>query len=199
MDRVDEKGDFWLLFVDNCDIMKMTYGYLTIVYREESGSMNITFMIGNGFDLNLGLHTKYNDFLEVYTIPKSTDDEVLADFKSTILQKRDLWSFAEKAFGEYTSDFDGKQRTVDNYCDCHENFCDELALYLEREETFVDLSADGIGKTFVNAIKGFTDGFRTEQKTQIETYVKGISGGFRYNFVSFNYTMELHFKAIFGE
>ena len=28
--------------------------------------MNITFLIGNGFDLNLGLDTRYTDFLSEY-------------------------------------------------------------------------------------------------------------------------------------
>ena len=28
--------------------------------------MNITYLVGNGFDLNLGLQTKYTDFIKVY-------------------------------------------------------------------------------------------------------------------------------------
>ncbi len=34
--------------------------------------MYITFLIGNGFDLNLGLKTKYKDFLEVYASVETT-------------------------------------------------------------------------------------------------------------------------------
>ena len=32
--------------------------------------MNITFLIGNGFDLNLGLATAYSDFVKYYTQKK---------------------------------------------------------------------------------------------------------------------------------
>ena len=37
--------------------------------------MNITFLIGNGFDLNLGLATAYSDFVKYY---KETDAEVVS-------------------------------------------------------------------------------------------------------------------------
>ena len=37
--------------------------------------MNITFMIGNGFDRNLGLKTKYSDFIAWY---KETPVEKIA-------------------------------------------------------------------------------------------------------------------------
>ena len=40
--------------------------------------MYITFLIGNGFDLNLGLKTKYRDFLEVYTSKSNVFGKELA-------------------------------------------------------------------------------------------------------------------------
>ena len=39
--------------------------------------MNITFLIGNGFDLNIGLATKYSDFLKKYTEPSGKDSDLL--------------------------------------------------------------------------------------------------------------------------
>lgn len=38
--------------------------------------MNITFFIGNGFDINIGLKTKYSDFLYYYL-----DSKKLENFK----------------------------------------------------------------------------------------------------------------------
>lgn len=148
-------------------------------------------MIGNGFDLNLGLHTKYNDFLNVYTMPQSTDTPIISAFKKDILQEQELWAYAERAFGEYTDKFDGKKRTVENYCDCHEDFCDALALYLDAEESFVDFSKDNIGAIFAKAISNLTLGFRAEQANQIKSHIASQDGGFRYNFISFNYTTTL--------
>ena len=45
--------------------------------------MNITFLIGNGFDRNLGLKTTYSDFVEEY---KKTDakTQTLKDFRQYI-------------------------------------------------------------------------------------------------------------------
>ena len=34
--------------------------------------MKITFLVGNGFDLNLGLDTNYSDFLKEYKKNKDT-------------------------------------------------------------------------------------------------------------------------------
>ena len=36
--------------------------------------MNITFMIGNGFDLNIGLKTRYKDFILDYLKVDTKDD-----------------------------------------------------------------------------------------------------------------------------
>ena len=36
--------------------------------------MNITFLIGNGFDLNLGLKTTYHNFLDYYYLKIIDDD-----------------------------------------------------------------------------------------------------------------------------
>ena len=56
--------------------------------------MNITFLIGNGFDLNLGLATAYSDFVKYY---KETDAEknVLIKFRQDISDNEAHWS-AEK-------------------------------------------------------------------------------------------------------
>lgn len=37
--------------------------------------MNITFLIGNGFDLNVGLKTKFSDYLVEYTKDEKKDTD----------------------------------------------------------------------------------------------------------------------------
>ena len=66
--------------------------------------MNITYLIGNGFDLNLGLKTKYADFLQEYRNIES-GDLVIGKFKSDIANNLKHWADAESAFGEYTERF----------------------------------------------------------------------------------------------
>ena len=74
--------------------------------------MNITFLIGNGFDLNLGLDTRYTDFLAEYLQDNSQDNEEIKSFKADIRKQQcgnsdtseNLWANAELAFGRYTDD-----------------------------------------------------------------------------------------------
>ena len=70
--------------------------------------MNITFLIGNGFDLNLGLETSYNSFIKKYTkgIKNAKDtDDILYYFKKKISKDIGLWSSAEEAIGKITKTF----------------------------------------------------------------------------------------------
>ena len=43
--------------------------------------MNVTFLVGNGFDINLGLKTKYTDFYPSY-LAKGYDDILSKDIKN---------------------------------------------------------------------------------------------------------------------
>ena len=64
--------------------------------------MNITFMIGNGFDRNLGLKTTYSDFIQWYKeTPAKT--ETLKEFREYINDNEELWSAAEEELGRYTA------------------------------------------------------------------------------------------------
>ena len=45
--------------------------------------MNVTFMIGNGFDLRLGMKTRYTDMYDGY-ISTPSDNEIIEIFKATL-------------------------------------------------------------------------------------------------------------------
>ena len=65
--------------------------------------MNVTFLIGNGFDLNLGLKTKYSDFITTYCAENDKDSDLIKKFKKNIHKNPDLWASAELAFGQRTN------------------------------------------------------------------------------------------------
>ena len=48
--------------------------------------MNVTFLIGNGFDLQVGLRTRYIDFYKVYIVPNEKDSPAILKFKEQILK-----------------------------------------------------------------------------------------------------------------
>lgn len=150
--------------------------------------MNITYLVGNGFDLNLGLDTRYTDFLKVYR-PDTSDSHILRNFKEQIANNLPLWANAELAFGEYTSNFS----SADDFCDCHMDFCDQLATYLEMQESKLNFESlkPVIPALFAKSIQSYQSGFREEQRQSIQKSIETMDGGFIYNFVSFNYTKTL--------
>lgn len=152
--------------------------------------MNITYLIGNGFDLNLGLKTGYSDFLEKYKEIKPTDSEIIKKFKQDILKDEDLWSRAEEQFGKYTQEFDGNKFTVDQYCECHEDFCANLAEYLKSEEKkikFASISEDVLERCF-KSLNNYTDGFGSLITKELP---EPTTAGNNYCFINFNYTQTL--------
>ncbi|MEB2787271.1 AbiH family protein [Algoriphagus persicinus] len=67
--------------------------------------MNILFLIGNGFDLNLGMNTRYADFYEYYNkYIKSSSPKVLT-LKNEISENLQNWSDLELALGQYSSNW----------------------------------------------------------------------------------------------
>lgn len=157
--------------------------------------MNVTFLIGNGFDLNLGLDTQYPDFLKEYLVDNPKDNDGIKRFKKDI-QKRDkedqankvdrLWSNAELAFGNYTGEVAAQGKTVDTYFERYDDFCLHLAEYLQKQE--LRFCTDGRGQDFVDSIQDFHAGLTETQKAVIAKAEAGINGGYVFNFIIFNYT-----------
>ena len=97
--------------------------------------MNILFLIGNGFDLNLGMKTRYSDFYNYYqkTISKSITIDYL---KKNITKDLENWSDLELALGEYTENIE----TVEEFDEVFEDIGDRLSEYLQHEESNFDFS-----------------------------------------------------------
>ena len=159
--------------------------------------MNITFLIGNGFDLNLGLNTKYTDFLEEYLKENPDDTDEINIFKKDIKRQEEedrrndkgserFWSYAELAFGRYTIEVVEQQKTVEAFLERHEGFCSRLAAYLQSQETHVQIK--GKEQDFIDSILGFHGGLSEIQRTQIDEAETVFDGGYVFNFIIFNYT-----------
>lgn len=155
--------------------------------------MNITFLIGNGFDLNLGLDTRYSDFLEVYKNTDSNGDKKLEYFKNSVLKDDKLWSNAEIAFGKSTEKFKKDGYNAEEFCDCHENFCVELAKYLLEQEQRLNYTKlnDLLCKGLISGLLNYKKGFREEEAEAITSPENSFAGGKSFNFINFNYTQTL--------
>jgi hypothetical protein len=97
--------------------------------------MNILFMIGNGFDLNLGLKTSYNDFYSYYK-SKNTKNDKVKKLKEHISSNFENWSDLEFALGAYTKSI----KTAEEFDEIFDDIGNNLAEYLSEEEKRLDFN-----------------------------------------------------------
>ena len=65
----------------------------------------VTFIIGNGFDIQMGLNTRYSDFYKVYTEIKEKDSELIKWFKGEISKDWENWADFELGMGRFSKEF----------------------------------------------------------------------------------------------
>ncbi|MBQ3197208.1 MAG: bacteriophage abortive infection AbiH family protein [Alistipes sp.] len=108
--------------------------------------MNILYLIGNGFDLNLGLKTSYKDFLNYYKALKMDHqkDSILR-FISYIEDKKLLgdpnWSDIEIQMGQYTETFMTPD-SVDVAKDFHDDLVFALSEYIKTQCDIIQYTQD---------------------------------------------------------
>lgn len=160
--------------------------------------MRVTFLIGNGFDLNLGLRTTYKDFLEnKYLIDyKNEKDPVIKKFKEFIINSKgqsedvgfgaNYWKDVEIAFGESTNSQDLFQNGYE-WQKCYDSFCDELLEYLKEEEN--KINCEKLAQLFFNDIQNFYDKLFIDDAIGAQGIVKSEIKNCEFNFIDFNYTL----------
>lgn len=164
--------------------------------------MNITFMIGNGFDVNLGLKTKFTDFYDTYfksELDRDVPDSV-KNFIQLVLNDKekfgnlDKWSDFEKAFAENI------EGSVEDVRDCIEDFTIQFAKYLTDEDEKCDYSDESFLKKFEDFLFQSCEYLENLDKQKIDDYyhrnaIYDLQGNTIINnlfFVNFNYTSTLY-------
>lgn len=157
--------------------------------------MNITFFIGNGFNLNLGLHTAYSDFLTHYLRENAEDSKPVAFLKKLLAAEEPsaLWSEAELFWGKTTAQFLENDFSADDFYDAYEDFCANLAAYQQKEEKRIPYDAlnKKIVEGFSSALLHFADGFREMERAQLLQFAESFDSRLCYRFIDFNYTSAL--------
>lgn len=145
--------------------------------------MKILHIIGNGFDLNLGIKTSYKDFYSHYNSIESNSSLVQL-LKKNISRNYNTWSDLELALGQYTVEIN----ELHEFDEIFENIGEELAKYLEEQESNFDF-----GNTNKNHL--ITDLVNPEM--HLPERDKNLLKSFKQNFynvhwgidiVTFNYT-----------
>ncbi|GHV60272.1 hypothetical protein FACS1894103_5200 [Campylobacterota bacterium] len=150
--------------------------------------MNILFLIGNGFDLNVGLNTRYTDALNFY-LQETTTDERIKKFRNDINKDFKNWADFEKRLGNYTAEY-GKDK-VDDFRVCVKDFKTFLIKHLKNEENKInyDLHKQEIITIFGNTLTKFYKGLNSVSHDLFKSMMaKQQQQKINYNFITFNYT-----------
>lgn len=144
--------------------------------------MNITLVIGNGFDLNLGLPTSYSDFYKYYAEVNEEKNLI----QKEIADKPEQWSDLELAIGKISTQY----KNVNSYVEDIDNVSDELTKYLKVVDNLPIQDIETIAKTVYDNLCSFSQFLDTPQKNNINRFLESISDKNKINLdvITFNYT-----------
>lgn len=156
--------------------------------------MNMLYLIGNGFDLNLGLPTRYSDFFEHYfnnepQIPQATSQEIsqIKKYKGLLSETIEnnagdqQWKDLEIALGKFSSHFSDPKDFRFFYTDINLSLTNYLKQISPISPTENDLK-----KLIENIL--YPEYYLNKREKQ--TFYEAIRIGYNWeaNVISFNYT-----------
>ena len=154
--------------------------------------MNIVYLIGNGFDLNLGLKTRYSDFYDYYLKQYSSKPNI-NNFKSKINLNIELWSDLELALAKQTTFFSNE--SSDQFIDILDDIQDNLAEYIDVQDKEFNIT-EVSKKKFIDNLC-FPEKYLDENdRREIEIFKEKSFDDFRVSVINFNYTNT--FKKVFS-
>ena len=146
--------------------------------------MNILFILGNGFDINLGLKTRYQDFYNVYSKNHSDYDSVMKLKKHIGENTNGYWSDLELALGAYTKEF----KCTEDFDEVMEDIIFSLSKYLKDIQSNFNKSNIKCEK-FFNDLDSPENYLTLTQKNQVLEFKDRFrSNTWNTSIVSFNYT-----------
>lgn len=146
--------------------------------------MNITFLVGNGFDINLGLNTRYTDFYPYY-LNKGHNDMI----SRAVADNYEKWADLEIALGKMLKGVTPDQ--VDEFLDSKGKLEGELAEYLRHEEERLNLSSSKLPGEFQKNVAGFYREFSAKEQADFKAWESAVKTAIAYRFISYNYTSGL--------
>ncbi|MEN6594838.1 MAG: AbiH family protein [Clostridiaceae bacterium] len=150
--------------------------------------MQITYFIGNGFDLAMGLKTSYKDFILVYKDIPSIKN-CIDYFKNKVIEPEiEYWSKMEEMIGSCT--FYYSMDTLQDFCTSYDDLLSELSRYLSKQDSlFNKQNSKKTLKAFYSALFNLGElDFNPENSILAEMLSNQLMESRNYNFVSFNYT-----------
>ena len=147
----------------------------------------ITFIVGNGLDLALGLKTSYKDF---YSHVQKNKLHPKNKIYEAMKNDPETWSNFERTLGTYTQyiedllEKDRAQESIAFHNDLEE-VTEDLADYLETQEKMNEKSTNDVKFTK----NGFFEELPIGQRDMLQPHMP--SGAVTFNFITLNYTSTL--------
>ena len=149
--------------------------------------MEIVYLIGNGFDINLGLKTKFRQFYDYY-LKQESPNSTVGTFKETLNENKDLeqWADLELILGKYAEHFSND--TVLDFRELLNDIQDNLAQYISLQEKKIEITDQE--KSKLNKDLFYPEVYLTEreQANFLNYKNKFLSSTFSANIITFNYT-----------
>ena len=160
-------------------------------------SMNITYIIGNGFDLALGLRTDYPSFIKHYVgeMPRRVQrgevrpDSPLLKLCEDMKDNPKTWADAERAFGRLKFSSMG-DKAISVYDECYDDFVGSFYDWLTFEDSrFLvgDTMSDSSRNAWIASLIRLDKYMPSGRKSAYLDYLSG-GGDVVLNFINFNYT-----------
>ena len=147
--------------------------------------MQLTFLLGNGFDKAIGLDTGYGDFYNWYQQQPDESDDIKYLKSSIKGNEKTTWADFEIALGQFTAEFDN----ADRFCKCFSYAKNSLIQYLTEEyNTKISTKKDFLKSATYRLIERSqnVDKDLSDENKKIFSISKAEKMIF--NCVSFNYT-----------
>lgn len=151
--------------------------------------MRVLYLIGNGFDLNLSLRTRYSQFYESYLKEESKSEDI-TKFKQYLSDQKErnieLWSDLELVLGESTKLYDDKDAFIAVYGDINES----LRKYITDQNNRLINDANASDK-FISYLKNPFKDLCNRDMQNIRNYFGRFGKDWDVSFMTFNYTSSI--------
>lgn len=148
--------------------------------------MNITLFIGNGFDLNNGMNTKFTDFYDHIKNTKTKNEIDSNDIYTYIEKDRDKWSYFEMQLGQLTFTYNEEKK--DKLLEDINEFREDFIEYMTEQNSLFSFDEKEARQSLSVTLTEYMDQLDEIEKQDIRSVYEKYPSSVVFNFINFNYT-----------
>lgn len=145
--------------------------------------MDLVFLLGNGFDINIGMKTRYCNFYDFY-LKQVSSNAIIKTFKNDIQENIEDWADLELRLGEYLEHLQENEAIL-----IYNDLVKNLQIYIQSEE---ERHSYGIDSNLIRKDLISPENYLRYVDSQfIKSNWKKDNENWRVRIISFNYTKSL--------